>query len=118
MKALRIQNKTAFGMGVFAFLTLGVVLFIKYLHRNDFECAIGFDGRNVQRTPCRVNKEQNILALSGFRNAPIFTLSSSAKASDHREASYDVVRRSEGTLFKPESQNPYDAIMIFGLNLD
>lgn len=65
-----------------------------------------------------MSREQNILALSGFRDAPIFTLLNSERASDHRDALYDVVRRPEGILFQPVEQNPHDAILIFNLDLN
>ena len=100
------------------FLALAFTLLTKYLHRHEFECAIGFGRSDATRLRCRVSRDQNILALSGFRGAPIFTLLSTEKASDHREARYDIVHQSGGTLFRPEAQNPYDAIMVFGLNLN
>lgn len=111
-------KKKAWASGVLTLLATGAAFFIAHLKRHDFECSVGYGRSEAKLLPCKVSREQNILALSGFRDAPIFTLLNAERASDHRDAQYDVVRRPEGILFQPVEQNPHDAILIFNLDLN
>jgi len=112
----RKKTKTILSLGgilaIAALISVDSILTKYQAQGNSYTCEF-----HTVKTPCNVWRDGNRISIGGFQAAPIFTLQSPWKATDHRGYTYKVMKGNGYILFNPAGDMNGTALTIYGLKL-